>query len=359
VTRAGDSARADTVGRNTTEGDDAVGRGGTAPAGHAPVAAPQGSGTEPLEACFSAADPVDLRLTLAPLRHGPNDDTIRFRRDGAWLARRTAAGPATLRLWTAPGDEAVHAQAWGPGAALALAAAPGLAGLLDDPESLVPRHRLVRELQRRFPRLRLARTGQLLPALVPAVTEQKVTVGEAQAAYAALLRRLGEDAPGPVELVLPPTGTCLAALPYFEFHPMGIERHRAELLKQAGRLEPKIESWMALTPEQAQSNLQEIPGIGPWTAAEATRAAFGDPDAVSPGDAHLPDLVAWALAGDRAATTPGCSSCWTHTGGSAAASSGCSRWRGSRSRGLGRASPRDASSDSRSRSDDRRPALGG
>jgi 3-methyladenine DNA glycosylase/8-oxoguanine DNA glycosylase len=29
--------------------------------------------------------------------------------------------------------------------------------------------------------------------------------------------------------------------------------------------------------------------------------AFGDPDAVSVGDAHLPDLVSWALAGEARA----------------------------------------------------------
>jgi 3-methyladenine DNA glycosylase/8-oxoguanine DNA glycosylase len=54
---------------------------------------------------------------------------------------------------------------------------------------------------------------------------------------------------------------------------------------------------MALPADAARARLESIPGIGPWTAAEATRAAFGDPDAVSVGDAHLPDLVAWALAG--------------------------------------------------------------
>jgi 3-methyladenine DNA glycosylase/8-oxoguanine DNA glycosylase len=41
-----------------------------------------------------------------------------------------------------------------------------------------------------------------------------------------------------------------------------------------------------------------LPGIGPWTAAEVGRAAFGDPDAVSVGDFHLPNLVCWALAGE-------------------------------------------------------------
>jgi 3-methyladenine DNA glycosylase/8-oxoguanine DNA glycosylase len=38
--------------------------------------------------------------------------------------------------------------------------------------------------------------------------------------------------------------------------------------------------------------------VGAWTAAEAARAAFGDPDAVSLGDYHLPNIVAWALAGE-------------------------------------------------------------
>jgi 3-methyladenine DNA glycosylase/8-oxoguanine DNA glycosylase len=41
-----------------------------------------------------------------------------------------------------------------------------------------------------------------------------------------------------------------------------------------------------------------VPGIGPWTLAEVTRVAFGDPDAISVGDYHVPNLVAWALAGE-------------------------------------------------------------
>jgi 3-methyladenine DNA glycosylase/8-oxoguanine DNA glycosylase len=41
-----------------------------------------------------------------------------------------------------------------------------------------------------------------------------------------------------------------------------------------------------------------LPGIGPWTAAEVGRSALGDPDAVSVGDFHLPNLVSWALAGE-------------------------------------------------------------
>lgn len=250
-----------------------------------------------LEARFATPDKIDLRRTLGPLQHGRGDATLAFAPDGAWIARLTPAGPATLRIW-ATADGMIGAQAWGPGAVPALESVPGLAGLLDDPSLLVSEHRLVRELQRRLHGLRLPRTGQLLPALIPAITEQKVTAIEAHHAYAALVRRLGDPAPGPMPLRLPPTGANLAALPYFEFHPMGLERRRAELIRLVGRLEAKIEAYVALPPHEAAARLQEIPDIGPWTAAEATRAAFGDPDAVSLGDAHLPDLVAWALAGE-------------------------------------------------------------
>jgi 3-methyladenine DNA glycosylase/8-oxoguanine DNA glycosylase len=78
---------------------------------------------------------------------------------------------------------------------------------------------------------------------------------------------------------------------------MGLERRRAEVIKNVGRLESRIEALMATTAAEARSYMEQIPGIGPWSTAEATRLAFGDPDAVSLGDAHLPDLVAWALAG--------------------------------------------------------------
>jgi 3-methyladenine DNA glycosylase/8-oxoguanine DNA glycosylase len=131
--------------------------------------------------------------------------------------------------------------------------------------------------------------------------EQKVTASEAHGAYAGLVRRLGAPAPGPVALLLPPAAELLASLPYFEFHPLGLERRRAELLRRIGRSGATIESWMALLPEEARAHLQTIPGLGPWTAAEATRVGFGDPDAVSIGDAHLPDLVSWALADEARA----------------------------------------------------------
>ncbi len=257
---------------------------------------PIGEPGRPLSRRLGTDSPIDLRRTLSSLQTGRDDPAILLRPDGWWLSRRTADGPAALHLRAE--EDAIVAEAWGPGAALALEAAPGLAGLLDDPDAFVPRQPRLRELVVRFPGLRLPRTGQLLPPLLPAVTGQKVTVPEAHRAYRAIVRRLGEPAPGPVPMLLPPEPARLASLPYFDFHPLGLERRRAEVVRRIGAVAGTIESWLALSPEEARARLQTIEDIGPWTAAEATRAAFGDPDAVSLGDAHIPDLVAWALAGE-------------------------------------------------------------
>jgi 3-methyladenine DNA glycosylase/8-oxoguanine DNA glycosylase len=50
------------------------------------------------------------------------------------------------------------------------------------------------------------------------------------------------------------------------------------------------------------ARLTAVPGIGPWTAAEVGVRALGDDDAVSVGDFHLKNLVAFALAGEPRGT---------------------------------------------------------
>ena len=52
----------------------------------------------------------------------------------------------------------------------------------------------------------------------------------------------------------------------------------------------------------AYARLTALPGIGPWTAGEVAVRALGDVDAVSVGDFHLPNVVAYALAGEPRAT---------------------------------------------------------
>ena len=239
--------------------------------------------------------PLDLATTLGPLRHGAGDRTIRLTRTEAWIAFRTTDGPATLRL-TIAGSTALDARAWGEGAPEALDRAATLVGEGDEPERLVARHPIVRELQRRHAGLRMPRSGRLFDALVPAIIEQKVVATEAYRCYGALLRRVSEPAPGPGGLLLPPSPETLAALPYHAFHPLGLERRRAEVIRYAARRAGWLEA--SNGPAEAERRLRSLPGVGAWTAAEVLRSAFGDPDAISVGDYHMPDTVAWALAGE-------------------------------------------------------------
>jgi 3-methyladenine DNA glycosylase/8-oxoguanine DNA glycosylase len=265
----------------------------------------------PLEARFEIAGRLDLRLTLGPLQHSGADPTIRFAGDAVWLTRRTVMGAATVvvRIEAEPaaGDApdaartVVGARAWGPGAAAALEATPELVGALDHPELLEARHPLVRELARRFAGFRMTRTGQLMPVLYPAALGQKITATELIQGYLGLLRTLGEPAPGPEEaagMLVVPDPERVAALPYFELHRFGVERRRADLVRRLAGRAPSIERLLERSPREASAGLQTIPGVGPWTAAEAVRLAFGDPDTVSVGDAHIPDMVTWALAGE-------------------------------------------------------------
>jgi 3-methyladenine DNA glycosylase/8-oxoguanine DNA glycosylase len=241
--------------------------------------------------------PLDLGRTLWPLRHGLGDRTVRLFRDEAWLAARTPDGAATVRLRRV--GDALDAQAWGEGAQVLVESVPALIGEEDDPTQLVARHSIIRSLQRRFAGLRMPRSGRVLQALVPSVFEQKVTGTEAFRAYAALLRAYGEAAPGPGQLLLPPSSETLESLPYHAFHPIGMERRRADLIRRAAGRAAWLEA--AASAEEATRRLLSLPGIGRWTAAEVVRSAFGDPDAVSVGDYHLPNVVAWALAGERRA----------------------------------------------------------
>lgn len=240
--------------------------------------------------------PIDLHATLGPLRRGGADPTIRFEPDGVWRATRTRDGPAAQHIVAERGP--IRVEAWGPGAAWALEHAPALIGRLDDPGMFEPHHPLLRELHGRFPGLRLGRSNAVVEALVPSILGQKVPDAEAHRSYVRLVRALGEPAPGPAELLLPPGPEALAALPYHAYHPFDVERRRAETIRAACSRATRMEEAASMSPADAERRLRAIPGIGAWTAAEVRRVALGDPDAVSVGDYHLPNLVSWALAGE-------------------------------------------------------------
>jgi 3-methyladenine DNA glycosylase/8-oxoguanine DNA glycosylase len=237
---------------------------------------------------------IDLALTLGPLRRGSGDPTMRVARGEVWRASRTPDGPVTIRF--AEADGGIQAEACGPGAAWTLDRAPAWVGALDDPTAFAPAAGLLRDLHRRFDGLRLPSTGLIAERLIPVVLEQKVTGAEARRAYRRMSTALAEPAPGDTGLLLPPDPERLAMTPYERFHPFGIERRRAEVLRRLGAHEVWLDAAVDLPLHQAKERIGSLHGIGPWSVAEVARVSLGDTDAVSVGDFHVPSVVTWALA---------------------------------------------------------------
>ncbi len=235
---------------------------------------------------------------LAPLCRGRGDPTMRLDGDGIWRVADTPCGAATVALRRG-GDGAVLAHAWGPGAGWTLDGLPGLLGAVDDDAGFEPRHPLVRDARRRLPGLRLGATGRVWEVLVPAVLEQKVTGVEARRSWRELCHRFGSAPPGPAPagMRLPPTPRQLRAIPDWEWHRAGVDSARRRALLATAAVAHRLEAAVSLRGEAGRALLRSVPGIGAWTAAEVAQRAWGDPDAVSVGDLHVPSLVGWALVG--------------------------------------------------------------
>jgi 3-methyladenine DNA glycosylase/8-oxoguanine DNA glycosylase len=239
--------------------------------------------------------------TVRPMIAPGHDPCARLDGHDFWLAARTPDGPATLRL-TRAGAE-LTATTWGAGRDWLAERADAIAGLRDDLTAftaLAAAHPLIARLARTFQGVRLPATYRLFPRLLRAVLEQKVTGQEAHRAYRMICRKFGEPAPGPVELTLPPDPAAIAATPYWEFHPFGVEQRRTQALQRVALIADRLER--CADAADATRRMVAVPGIGPWTAAEVVRVTFGDPDAVSVGDFHIPNTVAWALAGEARGT---------------------------------------------------------
>ncbi|MHB1536761.1 MAG: DNA-3-methyladenine glycosylase family protein [Acidimicrobiales bacterium] len=248
--------------------------------------------------------PLDLRATLGPLRQGPKDACVRWADGGLWWATRTPEGPATVFVRSDPPAGRVAARAWGPGAGWALDGLPGLVGADDDRTGFDPAsgpYPLVAELARRHPGLRIPRTRAVTEFLVPTILAQKVTGVEAKRSYRELVEALGEPAPGAPGrargLRVPPAPAVLAATPSWVFHRCGVERKRADTIRRACAVAGRMEEAVGMDRRAARARLAALPGLGPWTAAEVALVALGDADAVSIGDFHLKNQMAWALAG--------------------------------------------------------------
>jgi 3-methyladenine DNA glycosylase/8-oxoguanine DNA glycosylase len=243
--------------------------------------------------------PVDVVRTLAPHRHGALDPTSRIDTAGVWRALRSDDGPVTLRVSQSHAMAAVEVTAWGPGRTRGLELVPAMLGFDDHHDGFVAHDELVRRAHLRHQGVRIGRSGSLLQTLVATVVEQKVTSLEAHRSWARLVRRYGERAPGPGGLWLAPEPERLATLPYHAWHPLGVERRRADTIRRLCRRADGLRDLESVAPAEARRVLECFPGVGPWTSTNVALYALGDRDEVVLGDYNLPHLLTYSLTGRR------------------------------------------------------------
>ena len=266
----------------------------------APSDTPEPTGDRPdASTRISLPASYDLRRTLSGQRMA-GDPTTRVTHRIYALARWTPDGAAALRLRQA--GDSILAEAWGAGAPWLLGCAPDLLGLRDDPSGFRPPEGPVRRMWRRAPGLHLPRTPFLFERALQAVLQQLVAGPDAAARWRRLARRLGSAAPGPDGLRLPPRPEDVSGAAGPVFSACGIPLIRARTLRLLARDAHRLTAARSGGWPAVESILLRLKGVGPWTVGYLRGSAWGDPDAVIPGDDNLPDAVAWTLAGEARGT---------------------------------------------------------
>ena len=245
---------------------------------------------------YPVSGPLDLRRTLGPLSRGPGDPTIHLASGRAWWATRTRDGAASLAL-AHVGDE-LRVEAWGPGAGRALADVPVMLALAVAPAAIPAGHPLVTDLARRAPGVRIRARAPSSNRWSRRSSSRRSPArrhgGRGSVSCASTARRppahpnggsgsVRHRPPSPRSPTTPITRSVLSSA--------GPTSSGGSTARAAW-----FEAIVDLPLAEAYARLTAVPGIGPWTAAEVGVRALGDQDAVSVGDFHLPNLVAYALA---------------------------------------------------------------
>lgn len=234
---------------------------------------------------------VDLASTLAPLRVGVSDPCWRVEAGGWWWATRTPSGPVTVRI--VQGDDEVGIQAWGEGTEWLPAHIPRLIGALDNGTTAASE--LVAELAGEFPGFRVAGHGRLADAAIEGVCRRGVSSFEAARSWGFMVEHLGDDAPGPGGLRLPPAPRRLASCDPYELHVWGLERGRADEVRRIASHATRLEADLTDGGQRAVEHLSSIAGIGADAVDHARSVALADADAAPVIDAHATAAVMRAV----------------------------------------------------------------
>jgi 3-methyladenine DNA glycosylase/8-oxoguanine DNA glycosylase len=236
----------------------------------------------------------DFDGTLRFLRLGSNDPSM-FQRPGELhVALHTPDGAAVLRL--VDGAE-LTAQAWGPGAERAIERAPDWLGLNDSPVTLGHLHPAVRELERRFPGLRLARRGRVFDGLLRVIPQQLVAWKDATVFWRRLVQQFGTELPGPIPLVLPPSPDAVRAQSQAALQSTGMLPKMARCMIDCARRAKRLDGLAETSLDEFVRLVQVLPGVGPWSAGQLAGFHLAHPDAVIVGDYGMPHSIGYALTG--------------------------------------------------------------
>ncbi|MEM7271628.1 MAG: DNA-3-methyladenine glycosylase 2 family protein [Actinomycetota bacterium] len=244
---------------------------------------------------------IDLDATLRHLALLPSDPTVSFRPGRLERATITPAGPATVLVRWDAAEDRVELTTWGPGGDWIADRASGLLGLEDDVGDFDPPDRPLRDVWRRNPGRRIARTDTLWHDLAWFIVQQRVRTTDADHQWRLLVESLGTPADGPSGLLVPPAPSAVARLHYTEFHRFGIERRRADVLQAAARLVDRLAETVDGPFDAADPKLATVRGIGPWTRSCLAVQTWGEADVVIVGDDGIPSVVSWFLAREATA----------------------------------------------------------
>ena len=232
--------------------------------------------------------PYDVRHALAG-SGATMDATHASRPESVRWAARTPEGPVTARAHVV--DSHLVVEAWGDGAGWLTSREDQLAARHDDARPVRFDHERLDELNRRNPGLRHAAPGHVVDHLLARVFGQRVLSVEAGRSWTAVCRELGDPAPGPLELQLPPDPERVANTPLWWFHQHGLEQARARVLVAIARNARRLAQVVDLPLPDAYRRMRAVPGVGAWTTNGVARSALGDPDAIIVGDYWISHIV--------------------------------------------------------------------
>jgi AraC family transcriptional regulator of adaptative response / DNA-3-methyladenine glycosylase II len=141
---------------------------------------------------------------------------------------------------------------------------------------------LLRDLVATRPWIRLPQYLDPFEGTVRAILGQQVSLAAASTMVDRLVRRVGDPAPAP--FLAFPRPEAVAALGHQGLLELGLTRAKAASIHGLALADLDWERLRTAPAEEAEAELDALPGIGPWTASYVRMRTLGDRDAFPAAD---------------------------------------------------------------------------